>query len=90
MKQIVCSECVDSKPEDQYYTNGKQGRHSKCIDCWSKTGINGYQGELKRRFFIYQDDNVGICLCGRFYTYYKFNKSRRIDNRRTCCTKCVT
>jgi hypothetical protein len=90
MSNIVCSECVESLPEEAYYTNGKQGRHSKCIGCWTKQGINGYQGELKRRFFLEQDEMVCMCMCGRFYTKFKLTPLRKKTGpERTRCTICA-
>lgn len=84
-----CSKCSEVKPLSEYYTNGRLGRQSKCRQCWRVGGINGYQGELRRRFCVDHDENVLVCGCGRYFTRFKYNKGRRIDKERAYCSICT-
>jgi hypothetical protein len=88
---ITCSECEEPQSPKAYYTNGKQGYHSKCKGCWKRQGINGYQGELKVRFLLDNDPNVKICYCGRFYTQFQINNWTKKPKgaERRACTICV-
>lgn len=80
---------VCGKEDVKFYSNGGKSPYRVCTDCHKLKGIHGYQRELFERYQA-QDDNVSICLCGRYYTIIKHDRFMRpVGEPRNKCTICI-
>jgi hypothetical protein len=77
-----CRKCGIEKPLVAFFKG-----QTYCKPCFDTVYKNGYQQDLRKRF-LDNDNNVGVCNCGLYYTFKKHSRTGKVISIKNRCAKC--